>query len=346
MARPLPRTLPTLSLLLLSGLALVSARAGAEGPLRVFGSGRAARFELPGGEQVEIELAPGSAIAAAASLRQGWLAAGTRRTEGGGELLLLAGDGQAVSALPVPAGPSGALRHGPVPLVAGGDLAGLAWLEGRDAGSLAVRFAGWDGARWGTPRTVAAPGPGSQVALSAAGLPDGSWLLAWARFDGGDDEIVWSRSRGPAGESWTPPRRIAADNAVPDVTPALLPTRTGVLAAWSRYDGEHYRVVTARFDGRSWSPPRTAGPPGSLDPSWETSEAAPPTLLARTAAPRGWLAIDLDAAGRAIRSAAIAAGGADRPLLEMADATVTFRWPGLGDDQEEDQVRVPWTRRP
>ncbi|HEX5760898.1 MAG TPA: hypothetical protein VF121_17045, partial [Thermoanaerobaculia bacterium] len=149
--------------------------------------------------------------------------------------------------------------------MADGELAGLAWLEGADGRSLAVRFARWDGERWARPRTVAAPGPGSQTALAAARLADASWLLAWSRFDGADDEVVWSRSAGPEGESWSAPRRIAQDNAVPDVTPALTAVAGGgAVAAWSRYDGEDYRVVTARFDGRGWSAPRAVGPAGSF----------------------------------------------------------------------------------
>jgi len=343
MSQQAPRTIPALWALLLSTLALASPLGAAEGGLRLVERGGTAHLELPAGDRIEIALTTGSELTAAVALREGWLAVGTRRTEGGSELLLLAGDDRNVSPLPVPAGPSGRLRHGPVPLVAAGELAGLAWLEGRDGRSLAVRFASWEGDGWGAPRTVAAPGPGSQMALAAAALADGSWLLAWTRFDGADDEIVWSRSRGPLGETWTPPRRIAADNAVPDVTPALLATRDGVLAAWSRYDGEHYRVVTALFDGRAWSPPRAVGPAGSLYPSWEAPDDGPPTFLARTAAPRGWLAIEVDDAGRMVRSAAAAASEAERPVIERADGGVTFRWLGVGDDdQEKDQARVPW----
>lgn len=234
----------------------------------------------------------GIELGAAVALREGVVAAGTRALHRGTELVLLVEEAARVSTLPVPAFRTGKLRHDPQPLVAGGELAGLAWLEGIDGRSLAVRFARWDGERWSRPRTVAVPGPGSQTALAAARLADGSWLLAWSRFDGADDEVVWSRSAGPEGESWSAPRRIAADNAVPDVTPALAATGGGgAVAAWSRYDGEDYRVVTARFDGRRWSAPRAVSPAGSFEPRWERAEDGRPQLVFRTALPRGRLAI-------------------------------------------------------
>jgi hypothetical protein len=279
------------------------------------------------------------AFSAVIPLDGGWLAAGTQNVASGTELLLARDDGETVTFLPVPSARSGRLRANPVPLVvAGGELAALAWLEGNDLRSLGVRFARWDGERWSTPHAVAAPGPGSQIALTAMTLSDGSWLLAWSRFDGNDDEIVWTRSRGPEADSWTAPRRIAADNAVPDITPALVATHDGALAVWSRYDGENYRLVTARFDGRTWSTPRTVGPVGSVDPSW-TATAGNALLLARTAVPRGWIALEVDATGRAQRRAAVEAAGAERPTVDLSPAGATFRWLSL-----EDQVTVPWTK--
>jgi len=283
--------------------------------------------------------AQGHAVSAVITLDGGWLAAGTQNVASGTELLLVRGDGDTVTSLPVPSGRSGPLRASPVPLIAGGELAALAWLEGSDLRSLAVRFARWDGERWTAPHTVAAPGPGSQVALTAAPLSDGSWLLAWSRYDGTDDEIVWTRSRGPEADSWTPPRRIVADNRVPDITPALLATPDGALAAWARYDGENYRLVTAHFDGRTWSPPRTVGPAGSVDPTWEDTAGENSLLLARTAVPRGWLALETDTLGLPRRSAAVKAASAERPAVDLSPDGATFRWPS-----SEDQVRVPWTK--
>ena len=247
---------------------------------------------FPAGSSAQEKARAEVEVTALVAVRDGRLAAGTRRTDAGTELVLFAEAADRVASLPVPTLRIGAVRHDPQPLVADGELAGLAWLEGRDLRSLAVRFARWVGEGWERPHTVAAPGPGSQLALAAARLADGSWLLAWSRYDGGDDEVVWSRSAGSDGAAWSPPRRIAADNAVPDVTPALAAAPGGgAVAAWSRYDGEDYRVVTARFDGRRWTVPRVVGPAGSLEPSWERAASGEPALVVRTVLPRGRLTI-------------------------------------------------------
>jgi hypothetical protein len=326
------------------GVPLSAAASG----LRLVTTGGAAELELAGGERVAVALPAGGELSTVAAVEAGWVAAGTRRTENGTELVLAAGDGEGFSFLPLPLGRDVRLRQDPVPLVADAELAGLTWLEGEDERSLAVRFARWEREKWGAARTVVAAGPGTQIALSAAALADGSWLLAWSRFDGEDDEVVWSRSRGVEGEAWSAPRRIAADNAVPDITPALLATSGGVLAAWSRYDGEHYRVVTAAFDGRKWSAPRTAGPAGSLYPTWEAAGGAALVLLTRTAVPRGWMAVEVDGSGRALRTAAVAVSGTERPAVEAAGDEATFRWLGSGgeDQVEREQVTVPWARVP
>ncbi len=324
--------------------------AGGAGPAgRIVASGGTCRFLLAAGEEMALALPEGAEIAAVAAVEDGWIAAGTRAVAGRSELFLLRGDQAAATPLPAPAG-AGRMRSDPVPLVSGGALTALAWLEGAEERSLAVRFARWEEDGWGPARTVAAPGPGTQIALAAEALADGSWLLAWSRYDGTDDEVVWSRSRGPDGEAWTPPRRLASDNAVPDITPALLATPGGALAAWSRYDGEHYRVVTAAFDGRAWSEPRVAGPAGSLYPTWEAAAGATPAVLARTAVPRGWVLLELDAAGRPRRAAAVAASGTERPAVEAGGDEVTFRWLGSGEKTEDQvgkkQVTVPWAKLP
>jgi hypothetical protein len=304
----------------------------AERPLLVTAAGEA-RLELATGEQVAVKLPAGGALETTAALgtgEAGWLAAGTQPAGAGRELLLLTGDGRTVSALPVPPGRTAALRQGPLPLVEGGRLAGLAWLEGQDRRAFAVRFAAWNGAGWEAPQTVAPPGPGSQLALAAARLADGSWLLAWSAFDGHDDEIVWSRGKDGA---WSRPKRAAADNHVPDITPALTADGRGALLAWSRFDPPtgSYRVAVARFQGDRWTAPVTAGPAGSLFPTFEMSEksaAGAPRLLYRTAEPAGWVAADLDTAGRVTRTAAVAATTGTRPAVADGADGAVFRWPG------------------
>lgn len=242
----------------------------------------------------------------------------------------------------LPALPSQAplVREPQVLVDAAGRLVGAAWLEGHDERSLAVRFAPWDGAAWGLAEPVASPGPGSQLALTGAVTTEGSVALAWSGFDGTDDEIQWSLRTDAA---WSPPRRLAEDNAVPDITPALLalPGRgRGLLAAWSRYRDGQYRVVVSRFDGRRWHEPAPVGPPGSLFPSFEPSLRAAGSLLFRTARPRGWRVLELDATGRSLRSAQVLAATAVRPKLSAGPDRVQFEWP-------EPEIRsAPWENLP
>lgn len=239
-----------------------------------------------------------------------------------------------------------------------GDLIGAAWLEGSDPRRLGVRFASWDGAAWGPAVVVAPPAAGSQLALTGTVLGDGSVLLAWSAFDGKDDEILWSRREGA---TWSPPRRLAADNAVPDITPALHAIQgTGsagddALAAWSRYQDGHYRVVVSRFDGRAWSEPRPVGPAGSVFPGFEPGpETGAARILFRTAAPRGWQAVEVDRDGRPRRSARVRAEAPDRPRLAADGAVLRFVWPGTwpGRSDEADgplspSVRsAPWENLP
>jgi hypothetical protein len=335
---------------LLPALLPMPAAAGQQGPLLLSAAGEA-RLELPSGERVAAPLPAGASLETTAALETGWLAAGTQPgagdSRGGRDLLLLTGGpGRTVSALPSPPGQpgqtAGTLRQEPLPLVSEGRLAGLAWLEGETRRSLGVRFAAWNGAGWETPQTVAPPGPGSQLALTAARLPDGSWLLAWSAFDGRDDEIVWSRSRDGA---WSRPRRAAADNAVPDITPALTVVGDTALLAWSRYDAAlgQYRVVVSRFQGTgTWSPPVAAGPPGSRYPTFEPAPAGTARLLYRAAAPGSWEVLDLDRAGRATRQATVTTASAAesaRPVVRSASGSdglaggVTFRWPAAGTER-------------
>lgn len=284
---------------------------------------------VSGGASVALPASAGLAVEHVVGAPDRWVAAGV---EGAGGFAVFAGNAAGARRLPAPPLGKASLHHDPLPLLDdAGALAGLAWLEGETARSLAVRFAAWDGTRWQRPVTVSAPGPGTQIALAAAALADGTLLLAWSAYDGHDDEVTWSAWDG---HSWSRPERLAADNAVPDVTPALAAVDGGALAAWSRFDGTTYEVVAARFADGRWSPPVAVAPPGSVYPSFEPAPAgrgaAAPRLLVRTAAPRGWLLLELDGDGLPQRGAFAAAGESERPVVEDSAAAgeVTLAWPG------------------
>lgn len=246
-----------------------------------------------------------------------WIAAGTVAREKGRELLLISGDHGTPRQLPPPPGRQGAVRHGPVPMVTGGHLVGLAWLQGGAMDRLGVWAADWDGASWTGARQLAPPGPGSQLALSGAVLDDGSWLLAWSRHDGHDDEIYWSIRQQ---ESWTEPRRAAAENDVPDILPVLVATDGGALLAWNHWDGEGYRLLISRWAGNDWSPPVEAGGRGSLFPAWRRSGSGA-HLLFREAMSGSWEVLEVDAAGRLLRRASAAGPSEPAPVLIPAGET-------------------------
>src|SRR6266545_231706 len=180
-----------------SALLSLAGRAGAEAsrPL-LLPAQDGASLQLASGDRIPLPVPAGAEMETALSLADGWIAAGVHPDASGlSEILLLTGDESAVTELPPPPGRAAALREQPLPLVEDGRLAGLLWLEGDGRTSLGVRFAEWSGSGWSESRTVSAPGPGSQLALTTARLADGTWIAAWSAFDGSDDEIVWSRPR-------------------------------------------------------------------------------------------------------------------------------------------------------
>lgn len=312
------------------------------------------RLRLDSGALVDPALPADATLESVAGTDTSWIALGSRSRGERRELFVLLGRGAAGPRTALPAPPASApIQAHAVALLAGARLDGLLWLEGTDRRTFAVKAARFQSGRWSAPRTVSPPGPGSQLALAATRLADGSYAVAWSAFDGEDDEILWSRGR--PGGAWTAPRPAAPGNRVPDVTPALVSTSSGALLSWARFDGNDYRVMTATLAtndrAAAWSAPRVVGPAGSAFPSFERSGDAV-RLLSRTAAPRGWEAIEIDHAGKPLRRAAIsaadspAAGRADRPLLlPTAAGAVTFRWPAeVRSAQAELSAR--WSEEP
>ena len=303
-----------------------------------------ARLEMPGGRSLRLELPRRAEVSALADLgRQEWIAAGSAEGEAGRRTLFLLSSG---GALPAPAGQEGAQRRGAVLFVEDGALQGMAWLEGNDDRSLAVRAAEWNGHAWKTIEPVSRPGPGSQIALAGAVLSDGSWLLAWSAYDGEDHEIVWARRTA---QGWSPARPVARGNAVPDITPALAATATGALLAWSRYDGESYRLQLARFEARleegDWKDERAVAPSGSFHPSFHRSLKDAPDhlyLLHQTALPLSWSVLELAPSGKVLRRASALSALTERPVLSGdSGGGLHLRWIGGEWEAAAALERVP-----
>lgn len=320
--------LPTPTALLLSlSLSLLlaaagPATAGERSAALVAGRGEL-RVAVEGEDAYRAPLAEGVQFQSLTSLTGGgWLAAGVRH---GGTLLLVRGEGGEAERLPVPDA-GGAVVTSPVPLAAGGELVGLAWLAGESPERLSVRAARWEGGAWSEPEAVAGPAAGSQLALSGAVLRDGSTLLVWSAFDGRDDEILWSRS---AGNRWSEPTRLADDNEVPDVTPAVAALGEGAVVAWNRYGDGEYAVVTARWTGDGWSAPAAAGPPGSVRPELRSGDGGTALLLYREVHRSGWTVLRLEPGGRVAARAFLAhPSAAGSPAL-------------LGSDEEAVVIAAP-----
>ncbi len=295
--------------------------AGAAGPI-VLRRGESYLLAVGSREQ-QLTLPAGAELVAVTESAAGWLVAGTRPHGEELELLFLVGDSQTVREIAPPSGRTAALRERPVIFVAAGEPIGVAWLEGENRRSYAVRFASLHNGAFDEPLTIAPQGPGSQLALSGARLDDGRLLLVWAGYDGDDDEI-WASVRGVEGD-WSSAVRIAPDNHVPDITPALVVTREGALVAWSRLVDGDYRVVLTRLVGSSFQPARVAGPEGSLYPSFEHGLDAP-VLLFRDARQRGWAVAEIEVDGSLRRPARIDAAESERPLVELTASTILWRF--------------------
>ena len=218
---------------------------------------------------------------------QEWAVAGVAVDRNRPRLRLHRGrDGQ-IRALPPPDRPTGAIQMASARWLAAAGAApvqGLAWLEATRPRAQEVWLSPYRDGKFEPATRLVGAGPGSQTALDAAVLADGSWLLVWSAFDGNDDDLVWRQGQ-PDG-SWAG-GRVSPDNRAPDITPRLLVTADGAAVAWSRYDGSVYRVRTARFEQGEWRDEKWAAPPDSLYPEWVGNGD---TLLFLRGATRTWTA--------------------------------------------------------
>jgi hypothetical protein len=298
-----------------------------------------AHIERSSGEPQKISLRAGERLTEIAETRRGWVTAGVHATKRGRrELVVVVEDGAGVERLTPPGRQKKRLRILPTLLIEDDEFSGVAWLEGDDHQSLSVRFAEWNGVDWGPVKKVSRPGRGSQTGLVGSVLRDGSHLLVWSAYDGGDDEIVWSRRRR---SSWSRPKRLTVNNRTPDITPAVVPMGSGALAVWSHFDGDDYRLMAARFDGRRWKRPELIGPAGSLDPRFVEVDTGL-FLTFQNAWPAGWSVVEIGKGGDPRRRAIVQQRLDKRPVLaQPGSREVTLLWP-----QEDGVHTVEWERLP
>lgn len=302
-----------------SAAALLQPTSGERGLQMEVAEGRASLLRA-NGQRLRLPLRRGELIEELVEFEGGWAAAGGRALGQRRELSVIIDGAAGVERLrPVPE-PIGALRVRPVPMASSTGFAGLAWLEGDSPAAFEVRAAGWDGAAWRQVETVSARRPGGQAGLIGTVLDDGRWLLVWSASDGGDTDLVWTvREDG----RWTQPRRLAAANDVPDITPSLVRVPGGALIVWAQRQGAGYRLRTSRFrDG--WEAPRQLGAGHASDPRFAELDGAGRFLLHRAAG--GWTALEVDPDGRELRRAEIVDERRERPVLHPAGGGIGLRW--------------------
>lgn len=257
------------------------------------------------------------------ALRVGWLLAGCQQRVDDTELYLRRLDAGGLRSLPVPRGRTGRVRMSPVLLARDGELAGLVWLEGESRDSLAVRASRWLGITWSAPFDVSPAGGGSQLALDATVLGDGSWLLVWAGWDGEDDEILWSIVTD---ESATSPQPLS-DNTVPDLLPTVLATEGGALAAWNTFDGDQYRVTAARLVEGRWAPAWTLETQTFFPHLERSDDVAHLLYFERSASDSAWVVAELGDEDRIVRRGRFPSPDNRRPLLLRDGDDVTLESP-------------------
>lgn len=328
-----------LALVLMTGVPAPTAHASEHPTVALLAGVHELQVVSSDGARIELPLEPGVRFRRAATLEDGWIAAGVREDR----TLLLVRARDVTGARPeraVTPSPGGRFVADPVPLVADGRLHGLAWLAGRTPRTLGVRYAAREGDGWGPTEVVSGAGPGSQLALTGAVLDGETVHLAWSAFDGNDDEVVWARR---AGGAWSEPARVGEDNLVPDITPTLTVLDDRPVLAWSRYDARtrSYRLALSRRDGDAWSAPEPYGPAGSLYPRFDATEAGA-LLLFREAVSGVWTVLRLDGDLRPTARASVESSGDEGPAVLGAGPDGVEVVPG----PDRTAVELRWTMTP
>jgi hypothetical protein len=325
-----------------SGWAAPGVAVGSQARALIESPDGAVRVEAPDGSSQSLALPGNVELRRVESLARGWVGLGTQAVPGRRDLFLLDSDLAQAAELPPPPGLVEE-RYAAVPLIDQGELVGVAWIEGDAQASTSVRAAAWDGAAWGEPEVVSPTTGFAQLAVSAAVLDDGSWLLVWAAVDGHDDEILWSRREN--GE-WSAPERVHEDNAQPDILPAVAAVEGGAIVAWSWFDGADYRMRTARFDGTTWALDPPFGAKGSLAAGFERG-ASGLRLLYSAVRPAQWEVLELDQRGAPRRRGVVPRVVEGRPqIIATAQGGTMVRFPALEAWEQPVTAPITWNEEP
>lgn len=326
------------------GLTLAQAPAGA-GELQVLYGDDGAALVWADGHRLTLPSTKGTRFSQPLSVDSRWWVSANEFDGEDQRIVVLAGQGTEILQQSVVHSAAGKTLFASQPVVDDTGLQAVMWLEGTEVRTSEVRYALRHENVWSDPQTLSPRGAGTQTALTVATLDDGSWLALWTAFDGTDSEILWSRRQDG---SWSTPNRLDADNQVPDITPRVVAVEGGALVAWSRYDGQDYRLMMARFDSAKanrsatksdtansddpthhlWSPPRMLGGPGTVYPHW--TPASQPLLAFRQAVPAGWTLLQLDPDGKALAQAHTPSRQQEAPMVRpIDDHQIELRWPSL-----------------
>ena len=294
-----------------------------------------AYLERLDGQRNALPLRRDEVLTTLTELAGGWIAAGTKEDGRSGDLVLISIEGSQATRLLPPEGEGSTFRLRPTILLRDRVLQGLSWLEGPDIRSMAIHLALKDQEGWSDTVEVPRRSGRGQTGLTAVSLADGTSLLVWAEFDGTDDDLFFSRL---AGNSLSAPRRIVANNAVPDITPSLIATDDDVLLAWGQLEDGDYRIKISRFEGDSWSSPRTFGPAGAQRPEFRRS-GENLNMIYRQAWPRRWIVAELGFDGRSERRAGVIENLPDPPVIGRVDAQgIELKWDHILREAQWGQV--------
>jgi hypothetical protein len=132
---------------------------------------------------------------------------------------------------------------------------------------------------------------------------------------------------------------------VPDILPVLRLVPGGVLAVWSFYDGNDYRLRSARFEDWSWTDGEVFGGKGASNAFF--TENADQTLVSfRQVEPESWALAELEPTGKLKRKVTLPTATRRPPeILSIDDKAVTIEWSATDAGKTPVSIVVPWDKQ-